>query len=73
MNSFTNIRTKHECFCTFLPPFVLENLARAGVEDAALTIQQDSILRTQRAFTVPNVTTLSATPMKEAAAIGKGF
>jgi Zn-dependent metalloprotease len=43
---------------------VLENLARAGVEDATVTIQQDSILRTQRASTVPNVATLmGVTPM----------
>lgn len=48
----------------FIPPFVLENMARAGVEDAASTIQQDSIVRMQRASVVPNVATLmGVTPM----------
>ena len=68
LNSFTNIGTNHKCYYTFIPPFVLENLARAGVEDAALTLHQDRLNRIERAFTVPDVATLTAAgaPMMEA-------
>ena len=35
--------------CMFVPPKVLENLAKAGVEKARLTIQQSKISRAKRA------------------------
>ncbi len=38
-----------ECNCMFVPPRVLENLAKAGVEKARLTIQQSKISRARRA------------------------
>ena len=63
MNSFTNVGTNYKCYCTFIPPFVLENLARAGVEEVALTMKQDRLNRMERASTVPDIATLSATPM----------
>jgi Zn-dependent metalloprotease len=39
----------HKCNCMFVPPRVLENLAKAGVEKARLTIQQSRISRARRA------------------------
>lgn len=63
MSCFSNYGVSHKCYCTFIPPFVLENLARAGVEDAALTIKQDTLNRIERASAVPNVATLTATPV----------
>ena len=39
----------HKSHCTFVPPLVLENLARAGVEEARLTIQQSRLSRENRA------------------------
>jgi Zn-dependent metalloprotease len=39
----------HKCSCMFVPPRVLENLAKAGVEKARLTIQQSKISRARRA------------------------
>ena len=58
MNHFTNIGTSHKCFCTFIPPFILENLAKAGVEDATMTLHQEGCVRKERASEVPNVGTL---------------
>jgi Zn-dependent metalloprotease len=39
----------HKCNCTFVPPQVLENLAKAGVEEARLSIQQSKLSRKKRA------------------------
>jgi Zn-dependent metalloprotease len=39
----------HKCRCLFVPPFVLENMARAGIEEARLTIQQSMLSREKRA------------------------
>jgi len=39
----------YHCNCTFVPPQVLENLARVGVDNARLSIQQSKISRTKRA------------------------
>jgi Zn-dependent metalloprotease len=68
LSYFSNIRTNHKCYCTFVPPFVLENLARAGVENATLTLHQDRVNRMERASAVPDVATLvaPAAPMMEA-------
>lgn len=64
MKNYANLGITRRHLCTFIPPFVLENMARAGVEDAASTIQQDSIIRMQRASAVPKVATLmGVTPM----------
>jgi Zn-dependent metalloprotease len=41
--------THHQCNCTFVPPQVLENLARAGVDNVRLSIQQSKISRRKRA------------------------
>ena len=39
----------YRCNCTFVPPRVLENLARVGVGSARLSIQQSNISRKKRA------------------------
>ena len=39
----------HKCNCMFVPPRVLENLAKVGVAEARLSIQQSKISRTKRA------------------------
>ncbi len=39
----------HKCNCTFVPPQVLENLAKAGVAEARLSIQQSKLSRKKRA------------------------
>lgn len=38
MNNFTKVGSEHKCFSTFIPPFVLENMARAGIEEAKSTL-----------------------------------
>ncbi|MGB9940931.1 M4 family metallopeptidase [Methanosarcina sp.] len=58
LNHFTNSRARHKCFCTFVPSFILENPAKAGVEDATLTIHQDRSSRKERASEVPDIGTL---------------
>jgi len=45
----------HKSHCTFVPPLVLENLARAGVEEARLTIQNVCRGYTSRASTPANI------------------
>ena len=69
MNYFTNLGTSHKYFCTFVPPYILENLAKAGVEDATLTIHQDRSSREERASEVPDIGTL----MGVAPAAGKAI
>jgi Zn-dependent metalloprotease len=48
MNNFTKDRSEQSYFPMFVPPFVLENMARAGIEDAKLTILQSKIFRSER-------------------------
>ncbi len=57
MNYF-NLGVNNKCFCAFIPPFILENLAKAGVENATLTIHQDMSSRKDRASEVPDIKTL---------------
>ena len=38
----------HPCRCTFIPPHVLDSLARVGRGNARLTIQQGKLSRTKR-------------------------
>ncbi|MGD9085515.1 MAG: hypothetical protein PVJ41_11105, partial [Desulfobacterales bacterium] len=38
-----------QCNCPFIPPQVLEHLARVGVDNARLSIQQSKISRRKRA------------------------
>jgi Zn-dependent metalloprotease len=40
--------TFHKCRCSFIPPPVLENLAKAGIEPARISIQQSQISRSSR-------------------------
>ena len=40
---------QHRCNCMFVPPRVLENLAKIGVNEARLSIQQSKISRKKRA------------------------
>ena len=42
--------TFHKCHCQFVPPHVLDNLARNGKGNAQLTIRQSKLSRTQRSF-----------------------
>jgi len=55
MGYCTNIRTERGCFCTFVPPYILENLAKAGVEDATMTIHQDMLSRKERESEIPSI------------------
>ena len=38
----------HKCNCKFVPPSVLENLAKAGIDAARLSIQQSEVSREKR-------------------------
>lgn len=38
----------HKCNCMYIPPFVLENLARAGIKNARLAIHQSELSREKR-------------------------
>jgi Zn-dependent metalloprotease len=49
---------RKKCFCEFIPPVVLENLARADVEDARLSINQSVTIRDQRSSTEVSMETL---------------
>ncbi len=40
----------HKCRCLFVPPHVLDNLARTGRGNARLTIQQSKLSRTKRSL-----------------------
>lgn len=68
MNNPTNLRINQRTLCTFVPPYVLENLARAGIEDATLTIHQTRMDLQERKSQGPNIQTLlGATPKGSAA------
>ncbi|MEC4684923.1 MAG: M4 family metallopeptidase [Nitrospirota bacterium] len=41
-----------ECKCSYVPPFVLENLVRAGIEGARLAIHQSELSREKRSAKV---------------------
>lgn len=49
---------KKKCFCEFIPPIVLENLARADVEEARLSISQSESDRAERTSTEVSMETL---------------
>lgn len=55
LDHFINSTSRHECFCAFVPPFILENLAKAGVEDATRTLHQERSSLKQRASMVPEI------------------
>jgi Zn-dependent metalloprotease len=38
----------HKCNCSYVPPHVLDRLARAGVEEARLSVQQSELTRQRR-------------------------
>lgn len=48
----------HKCNCHFIPPEVLDNLARAGVDPARLSISQSIAERAERSATVVGMPTL---------------
>jgi Zn-dependent metalloprotease len=52
------IMAVHKCHCKFIPPEVLENLARAGVDSARLSINQSEIAREDRRSTPVEMETL---------------
>jgi Zn-dependent metalloprotease len=54
----------HQCNCTFVPPRVLENLAKAGIEQARLSIQQSKISRARRADKVVDMQAFIGTATK---------
>jgi Zn-dependent metalloprotease len=39
---------RHNCFCSYVPPQVLENLARSGIKEAVFSINQSKISREKR-------------------------
>jgi Zn-dependent metalloprotease len=45
----------HKCRCLFVPPQILENLARAGIEEALPSIQQSKLSREKRGVRVNNM------------------
>ena len=48
MNNFTKVKSDNKGSPMFVPPFVLENMARAGIEEAKSTILQSQYLRKKR-------------------------
>lgn len=46
----------HKCHCMFVPPQVLENLARARIAEARLSIQQSKLSREQRSAKIVDMT-----------------
>lgn len=48
MNNSTKAKSDSKGFPMFVPPFVLENMARAGIEEAKSTILQSQYLRKKR-------------------------
>lgn len=68
MNNYTKVESNHKCFSMFIPPFVLENMARAGIEQAKPTILQSNITRKERAKWPEKMgsTLLKAVPTKKA-------
>lgn len=55
LDHITNLKVSHKCFCTFVPPFILENLAKAGIEDATRTLHQERSSFKQIASVVPEI------------------
>lgn len=49
MNNYTKVESNSKCFSMFIPPFALENMARAGIDQAKSTILQSNITRKERA------------------------
>ncbi|MGE5329512.1 MAG: M4 family metallopeptidase [Deltaproteobacteria bacterium] len=48
MNNFKKVGSDYECFPTFIPPYVLDNMAQAGIEEAKSTILQSQAFRENR-------------------------
>ncbi|WP_048065431.1 M4 family metallopeptidase [Methanosarcina acetivorans] len=51
MNNFTKVGSDNKCFSTFIPPYVLDNMAKAGIEEAKSTILQSQYFREKRTET----------------------
>ena len=51
MNNFAKVWSDDKCFSTFIPPYVLDNMAKAGIEEAKSTILQSQSFRENRAET----------------------
>ncbi len=51
----------YPCRCFFVPPHVLDNLAKAGVSTARNTIQQGEVSRTQRASKITGMDVFAGT------------
>ncbi|NIS78971.1 MAG: peptidase M4 family protein [Anaerolineales bacterium] len=58
----------YACRCTFVPPQVLENLARVGVGEARLSIQQSRQSRTKRGIRLVDMETFTGVKAKGKAA-----
>lgn len=59
----------HTCRCSFIPPVVLDNLAKAGLEQARLSVQQSKHSRQKRSAMVVDMATFTAA--KAAGAAGR--
>ena len=57
-----------KCGCMYVPPQVLENLARAGIEDARLSVIHSKQKRSQRAAKVVDMGIFGARPARRKAA-----
>ncbi len=49
MNNFTKVGSEYKCFSTFIPPYVLDSMAKAGIKEAKSTIIQSQYFRENRA------------------------
>lgn len=54
--------TNHRCQCQFVPPFVLENMAKNAIANARLSIHFSSQSRRKRSNTVVPTTVFAASP-----------
>ena len=61
MNNFTKVGSDNKCFSTFIPPYVLDNMAKAGIEEAKSTILQSQVFRETRAENSTKMGLLAAT------------
>ena len=63
----------HKCTCNYVPPQVLDHLARSGVEDARLSVQQSELSRQERKDTaIPMESFVASTVSGVAAAVPAG-
>lgn len=50
---------RYKCLCSFVPPYVVDELAKAGVRNARMTIQQSEEFREARRLSTAQKATIS--------------